>query len=100
MEKLAQRNAQIANRVRQMEMNLDTYPRDDIKEIYGAAHEAQMRLFMMRGQLEQLQNRQQSLEQQSQRLLRVIESASQIAPADVTFRPAGGRPAARATSCA
>jgi len=38
VEKLAQRNTQIASRVRQMEMNLDTYPRSDIKEIYAAAH--------------------------------------------------------------
>jgi two-component system sensor histidine kinase DegS len=83
VDKLAQRNTQIANRVRQMEMSIDTYPRDDIREIYAGAHEAQMRLFMMRGQLEQLQSRQQSLEQQSQRLMRSIELANQIAPADV-----------------
>lgn len=90
VEKLAQRNTQIATRVRQMEMNLDTYPRSDIKEVYGAAHEAQMRLFMMRGQLEQLQNRQQTLERQSQRLLRLLEVSSQIAPADIAVRPGGG----------
>jgi two-component system, NarL family, sensor histidine kinase DegS len=90
VEKLAQRNAQITNRVRQMEMNIDTYPRNDIKETYAAGHEAQMRLFMMRGQLEQLQNRQQSLEQQSQRVLRVTEAAAQIAPADVASRPGQG----------
>lgn len=82
VEKLAQRNSQFANRVRQMEMNLDTYPRNDVKEIYSAAHEAQMRLFMMRGQLEQLQHRQQGLEQLSQRLLQIVELASQIAPTD------------------
>lgn len=87
VETLAQRNTQIGNRVRQMEMNLDTYPRDDIKEIYTGSHEAQMRLFMMRGQLEQLQNRQQALEQQSQRLLQLVEAARQIAPADVVDRP-------------
>ncbi len=90
IDKLAQRNTQIANRVRQMEMSIDTYPRSDIREIYSAAHEAQMRLFMMRGQLEQLQNRQQSLEQQGQRLLHTIELASTIAPADVAAGPASG----------
>ena len=72
VDKLVQRNTQIANRVRQMETTIDTYPRSDIKEIYAAAHEAQMRLFMMRGQVEQLQNRQQSLEQQGQRALQFI----------------------------
>lgn len=86
VEKLAQRNAQIANRVRQMEMSIETYPRGDIKEIYDTAHEAQMRLFMMRGQLEQLQKRQEGLEQQSQRLLRVIETVGQIAPGDLSTR--------------
>ncbi len=90
VDKLAQRNTQIANRVRQMEMNIDTYPRGDIKEIYAGAHEAQMRLFMMRGQLEQLQNRQQSLEQQSQRMLHTIELANQIAPAEVAMDRATG----------
>jgi len=90
VEKLAQRNTQMASRVRQMEMNLDTYPRSDIKEIYAAAHEAQMRLFMMRGQLEQLQERQQTLERQSQRLLRILEVANQIAPADIVGRSGGG----------
>jgi len=86
VEKLAQRNTQIANRVRQMEMNLDTYHRDDIKELYSAAHEAQMRLFMMRGQLEQLQNRQQGLNAQGERLLRVTDVVSRIAPEDVLDR--------------
>jgi two-component system sensor histidine kinase DegS len=95
VEKLAQRNAQIGNRVRQMELNLETYPRSDIKELYAGAHEAQMRLFMMRGQLEQLQNRQQGLERQSQRLLRVVELGSQIAPADITLRPGGSALAAQ-----
>lgn len=86
VEKLAQRNTQIANRTRQMEMNIETYPREDIKEIYTAANEAQMRLFMMRAQLEQLQNRQQTLERQSQRLLHIIEVSHQITPADITAR--------------
>lgn len=91
VEKLAQRNTQIASRVRQMEMNIDTYPREDIRELYAAAHEAQMRLFMMRSQLEQLQTRQQNLELQGQRLSRVVELAGQIAPADVARVP-GGQP--------
>ena len=92
VEALAQRNTQFANRVHQMELHLDTYPRDDIKEIYTAAHEAQMRLFMMRGQLEQLQSRQQALEVQSQRLLQLVESAKRIAPSDVVDRATGATP--------
>jgi two-component system sensor histidine kinase DegS len=93
VEKLAQRNAQIANRVRQMEMNIETYPRSDIREIYSAAHEAQMRLFMMRGQLEELQDRQKNLERQSQRLRRTIDVSSRIVPAGVEVQPVAALPA-------
>ena len=68
VEKLTQRNTQIANKMRQIEANFDTYPREDIKGAYTSAHEAQMRLFMMRSQLEQLQHKQQSLERYAQRI--------------------------------
>lgn len=86
VEKLAQRNAQLTNKVRQMEINLDTYPRQDIREMYSVAQEAQMRLFMMRGQVEQLQTRQHSLERYGQLLRRIIEAAKQGAPAAMGVR--------------
>jgi len=81
VDKLAQRNVQMSTRVRQMEMSLDTYPRSEIRAIYNAAQEAQMRLFMMRGQVEQLQSKRESLERLAhhlQRLLEVLESFSQV----------------------
>ncbi len=74
VEKLAQRNAQISNKLRLMENNLDTMPRQDIKEIYKAAQDAQNRLFMMRGQVEQLQGKQQYLERFSERLRLILDS--------------------------
>jgi two-component system sensor histidine kinase DegS len=76
VEKLAQRNAQIATKLRQMEANLDTVPRHDIREIYTAAQEAQMRLFMMRGQVEQLQAKQQHLERHANMLREVLDMAN------------------------
>jgi two-component system sensor histidine kinase DegS len=76
VEKLAQRNAQIANKLRQMEANIDSVPRQDIKEIYSAAQEAQMRLFMMRGQVEQLQGKQQYLERYANSLRQVLDVAN------------------------
>lgn len=75
VEKSAQRNAQLATKLRQMEANLDTVPRHDIKEIYTAAQEAQMRLFMMRGQVEQLQAKQQHLERHGDMLRQVLDMA-------------------------
>src|SRR5215204_6439285 len=55
VEKLANRELTITNRVRDMELNLDNYSRTDMKTIYNSAHEVQMRLFMMRAQVEQLE---------------------------------------------
>ncbi|MFQ5575381.1 MAG: histidine kinase [Anaerolineae bacterium] len=74
VEKLAQRNAKISNKLRLMEGNLDTMPRQDIKEIYKLAQDTQSRLFMMRGQVEQLQGKQQYLERYGERLRLVLDA--------------------------
>ncbi|MDQ7031001.1 MAG: hypothetical protein Q9O62_15150 [Ardenticatenia bacterium] len=75
VERLAQRNLQIQNRVRHMEANFDAVPREDIRALYTAAQESQMRLFTMRSQVEQLQNKQRVLEQYAQYLQRFLELA-------------------------
>jgi len=62
VEHLSQHNAQVTNRVRQMEATLDTLPRDHIRDLYNEALDAQLRFLMMRGQLEQLQAKHQALE--------------------------------------
>jgi two-component system sensor histidine kinase DegS len=74
VEKLAQRNAQINNKVRSIEANLDTMPRQDIKETYKAAQDTQSRLFMMRGQVEQLQGKQSYLRRYADRLRLITET--------------------------
>lgn len=89
VERLAQRNAQLATRVRQVEMNIDTYPRKDIMEIFSAAQDAQTRLFMMRGQMEQLQAKQRSLQRYADLLRRVLEATEGLAPQTA---PAKARP--------
>ena len=61
VEKLAQRELGMTNRVRDMELNLDNYSRTDMKTIYNSAHEIQMRLFMMRAQVEQLEAKRNSM---------------------------------------
>ena len=87
VEKLAQRNAQLTNKVRTMETNIDTVPRQDIKEIYNAAQESQMRLFMMRGQVEQLQSRQENLKRFAESLHRVLDVSDDLLP---TVSDSGG----------
>ncbi len=80
VEKLAQRNAQLTNKLRNMETNIDTVPRQDIKEIYNAAQESQMRLFMMRGQVEQLQGKQQNLNRFASSLQKVLDISEILIP--------------------
>jgi two-component system, NarL family, sensor histidine kinase DegS len=78
VEKLAQRNAQLTNKLRTMEANIDTVPRQDIKEVYTAAQEGQMRLFMMRGQVEQLQSRQDNLKRFAESLQKVLNISDML----------------------
>src|SRR5436305_734049 len=68
VEKLAQRELGMTNRVRDMELNLDNYSRTDMKTIYNSAHEMQMRLFMMRAQVEQLEAKRNSMKTLQQRI--------------------------------
>ena len=78
VDKLVQRNAQVATKVRQMEANINTYPRADIKEMYSAAQDTQVRLFMMRSQVEQLQSKQQNLEKYARQLRRFLDVSEQL----------------------
>lgn len=61
VERLASRNADLENRLRQIESNFDTVPRADIQNIYNAIKREQGRLFMMRGQAELLQGNKEHL---------------------------------------
>lgn len=90
VEKLAQRNAQLANRVRSMEDNIDTVPRLDIKEVYTAAQEAQMRLFMMRGQVEQLQSREENLKRYAESIKKVLDVSGSLATGPEAGQPSAG----------
>lgn len=86
VEKLAQRELGMTNRVRDMELNLDNYSRTDMKTIYNSAHEIQMRLFMMRAQVEQLEAKRNSMRLLQQRIGR-FTSLLQSVPDD--FNPGG-----------
>jgi len=73
VEKLGQRELSVSNRVRDLEVNIDKYSKAEIKNFYTAAQEVQMRLQMMRGQLEQLQFRQNNLRARQNQLSDIIE---------------------------
>lgn len=91
VERLAQRHAQVTNYVRQLQTNFDTVPREDIREGYEAQHNAQQRLFTMRGQLEKLQSDQRNLERLAdlQRKVLAFGEASGVLPRATRGRMAG-----------
>jgi two-component system sensor histidine kinase DegS len=61
VEKLVQRSGTITAHLQQVQANIDTMPRPDIRATYDAALESQQRLYVMRGQLDKLQNDKQHL---------------------------------------
>lgn len=80
VERLAQRSAQSANYVRQLQANFDTLPREDIRDSYEALNNAQQRLFTMRGQLEKLQSDQRNLERLAEFQRRLLDLTEGVGP--------------------
>src|SRR5581483_8477903 len=83
VEKLAQREMTVANRLRDLEVNLDKYSKADIKNFYTSAQEVQMRLLMMRGQFEQLQFRQQALKARQSQLFEIASAMEPLLGAEL-----------------
>lgn len=74
LNKLTQRSANISAQLQQVQAQIDTIPRNDLRMAYNSALDAQQRLLVMRGQIEKLQNDQQSL----QRLIAFLEKAREF----------------------
>lgn len=81
VDKYVQRNTQVTQQLRQVEANLESYPREEIKAVYTAAQDAQMRLLMMRNQLEQLQGKQENLVHFCQQARRSLDLIGQLSSA-------------------
>lgn len=81
VEKLAQRELSVSNRVRDLEVNLDRYNKDEIKNFYTTAQEVQMRLQIMRGQLEQMQIRRDALRARQNQLVETVTLLEQVSDA-------------------
>lgn len=62
IERLTGRGADSARRLRDLEQNMDHYSRQEIREILSEAQENEMRLFVMKGQLENLEHKRRTLE--------------------------------------
>jgi two-component system sensor histidine kinase DegS len=75
VDRLAQRESQQNLRLREIETSLESFNRTDIRDSYVAAHEIQMRLFIMRSQIEQLEARRQSITEQQEKLRILLDLA-------------------------
>ncbi len=75
VERMAQRNTQATNQLRQVESSIDTVPRQDLQEAYTTVLDTQRRLFTMRGQLEKLQSDQRNMARYLDILRSILEHA-------------------------
>jgi len=83
--KLSQRNAAITTHLQQVQNQFDNMPLQDIRNAYDSALDAQQRLFVMRGQLEKLQNERSHLERFKSALERTrVTSGSALSSASTT----------------
>ncbi len=100
VDRLTQRNRELSSQMRQLEANIDSFSRAEIKQLYSASQEAQMRLFMMQGQLEQLRNRQANLERTEQLLDGFLGMADSLTELGQLGSPsdAGGQMPSRAAT--
>jgi two-component system sensor histidine kinase DegS len=77
VDRLNAREVQQNARIREMESSLESFSRTEIRDTYLAAHDVQLRLFMMRSQFEALQSRSESIEHQQQKL-RILLNLAEI----------------------
>src|SRR5215216_7046976 len=83
--KLSQRNAAITSHLQQLQNQFDQMPPQEIRNVYDSALDAQQRLFVMRGQLEKLQNEKSHLERFKSALERTrLTSGSALSSASTT----------------
>ena len=86
LPKLSQRNAAITTHLQQVQNQFDKIPPQDIRNAYDSALDAQQRLFVMRGQLEKLQNEKSHLE----RFKSILERARVTAGSPSVAASGGG----------
>ena len=83
LAKITQRNAAISAHLQQVQLQKQGATIDELKMAYDSALDVQQRLFVMRGQLEKLQNDKSHLEKYKLILENAISSASEISTASL-----------------
>ncbi len=74
VDRSAQKNSQLSSKLQQIKSQFASVPREDIRETYDAALDAQQRLFIMRGQVEKLASDKNLVEHYLSLLIRICDS--------------------------
>jgi two-component system sensor histidine kinase DegS len=87
-ETLTRRDTQMSNRLRQIEANLENYSRAEIREVYNVVRESQLRLFLMRSQIEQLEHKQATLDNYAQSIEKIMALLQSLDTPQLALPPA------------
>jgi two-component system sensor histidine kinase DegS len=79
IERQAQKQAEMSSRLRQVEANFDSYTREDIRQAYASERDAQLKLLLMRSQLEQFQTKYRQLDRYIQQLRKLHDLTARVA---------------------
>ena len=79
IERQSQKQAEASSRLRQIEANFDSYTREDVRQGYASERDAQLKLLLMRSQLEQFQAKHRQLDRYIQQLRKLHDLASRVA---------------------
>jgi two-component system sensor histidine kinase DegS len=74
IDRLAQREISLSGQLRNMENNIDDFDKPSIRSYYQQTHEVQMRLLMLKNQLDSLQTRQQDMKERYQQNTRMYQA--------------------------
>lgn len=81
IDRQAQKQAEVSSRLRQIEANFDSYTREDVRQGYANERDAQLKLLLMRSQLEQFQSKYRQLDRYIQQLRKLHDLASRMVEA-------------------
>jgi two-component system sensor histidine kinase DegS len=79
IERQAQKQAEASSRLRQVEANFDAYTREDVRQSYASERDAQLKLLLMRSQLEQFQAKYKQLDRYIQQLRKLQDLSARLA---------------------
>lgn len=81
IERQGQKQIEMSSRLRQIEANFESYTREDVRQAYANERDAQLKLLLMRSQLEQFQAKHRQLDRYIQQLRKLHDLASRMAEA-------------------